>query len=236
MAEMIATTDTDEFLAHFGVKGMKWGVRHVVGANGRVTGSTAGRSSGGSSGGSGGGGDSTQRPSGLSRNQKIAIGVGVGAAIALGAAAVAYKMKTGGKLPLSALKKGKAAASTNHGEVLADLIIKSKANQQKRQWTPNGEVFSKIKKRTGFAKPKNGRFDTLGDIIAKSAAKQKQRSAKWTPSDQVFSKIKKRTGFSTPKNGRFDTLGDIIAKEKKRQANWTPADQVFAKIKKRTGF
>jgi hypothetical protein len=27
----------DEFLAHFGKKGMKWGVRHEVGSDGRVT-------------------------------------------------------------------------------------------------------------------------------------------------------------------------------------------------------
>jgi hypothetical protein len=30
--------NTDDFLAHFGVKGMKWGVRHPVGPDGRVTG------------------------------------------------------------------------------------------------------------------------------------------------------------------------------------------------------
>jgi hypothetical protein len=32
------TDTTDEFLAHFGIKGMKWGVRNAVGSNGRVSG------------------------------------------------------------------------------------------------------------------------------------------------------------------------------------------------------
>lgn len=35
---MSDTIDTEEFLAHFGIKGMKWGVTHVVGSSGRVTG------------------------------------------------------------------------------------------------------------------------------------------------------------------------------------------------------
>jgi rRNA maturation endonuclease Nob1 len=34
---MTDAIDTDDFLAHFGIKGMKWGVRHAIGPAGRVT-------------------------------------------------------------------------------------------------------------------------------------------------------------------------------------------------------
>lgn len=37
-------TTTDDFLAHYGVKGMKWGVRHEVGPSGRVTNQLGGKS------------------------------------------------------------------------------------------------------------------------------------------------------------------------------------------------
>lgn len=112
-------TQTDEFLAHFGVKGMHWGVRHQPQSTGG-----GGRSGGGSSsGGSSRGGSSNAAPAqrtGLSRNKKIAIGVGAAAVVALGTAAVIYNMKTGGKLPVNALKaasdlKGSAFKAANGG-------------------------------------------------------------------------------------------------------------------------
>lgn len=67
-------------LVHFGIKGMKWGVRRE-------------RTSSGSTG--------IKKP--WSKKKKIAVGVGVGAAILAGAVVAGVILKRSGKLPVSPL-------------------------------------------------------------------------------------------------------------------------------------
>ena len=74
---------TPEELIHFGVKGMKWGVRKEQ--TSESSGSTSKK---------------------MSTKKKVAIGVGVTALVA-GSAFAAYKLKSAGKLPV--LEVGRAA-------------------------------------------------------------------------------------------------------------------------------
>lgn len=93
-------SEVDDFLAHHGVKGMRWGKRKPP---------TAGESNGSS------GAKAPRAP--MSRNKKIAIGVGIGAVAAIGAAVALKSMNKNMDLPMSQIvasakaAKGKAAAA-----------------------------------------------------------------------------------------------------------------------------
>lgn len=67
----------DDFLAHVGIRGMKWGKRKSKTS------------------------DQADIKSGMSRKKKVAIAVGTGAAVALGAAITLKVMSKNGKRPLS---------------------------------------------------------------------------------------------------------------------------------------
>lgn len=69
--------DVEDFLAHVGVKGMRWGVKRTDAQLARAS----GQSSGGSS-----TGESDAKPQGMSKKKKIAIGVGIVGGVALIAA------------------------------------------------------------------------------------------------------------------------------------------------------
>jgi hypothetical protein len=94
---------TPEELIHFGVRGMKWGVRRSE-----------------SSGSTGSTGSAPKQ--GMSTKKKVAIGVGIGVAVVGGAAAAGYVLGGRGKLRISdidggkdniiRLKNGKGALST----------------------------------------------------------------------------------------------------------------------------
>ena len=88
-AEMtIAEVEVDDFLAHYGVKGMRWGVRKADDSDS---------------------GSSTRK--GLTEGQKKALKVGAGVAAITGAAVVTGILAKNGKLPVAQLSRGVQAAS-----------------------------------------------------------------------------------------------------------------------------
>lgn len=87
------SVQSEEFLAHIGVKGMKWGKRKARD----------------DSGGSNQGEKPKRQP--MSRNKKIAIGVGVGLVAAVGTAVVLKSMNKNMKLPISALRNNPSTSA-----------------------------------------------------------------------------------------------------------------------------
>lgn len=96
------SAQSEEFLAHFGVPGMKWGKRKARDDSG---GSRSSKSSSSNQNGS------APAKKGLSRNQKVAIGVGVGAVAVVGTALVLRSMNKNMKLPVSALRNNPSTAT-----------------------------------------------------------------------------------------------------------------------------
>jgi hypothetical protein len=89
---------TPEELVHFGVRGMKWGVRKSQSS-----------------------GSSGSIPKKMSTKKKVAIGVG-GAVLVAGAAFATYKLKSNGKLPI--LEVGKAATGKSGQLYVSNLSNK----------------------------------------------------------------------------------------------------------------
>jgi len=82
----------EEALEHFGIRGMKWGVRRESQSEG----------------------DSH----GLSSNQKKAIAIGAGAAILAGAAATGYILNRNGNVPMHTLLKGSTSMFVGKGSIM----------------------------------------------------------------------------------------------------------------------
>ena len=97
-------SDVDDFLAHYGVPGMKWGKRR---ARQDV-----------SSGSSRQGTKAPKAP--MSRNKKIAIGVGIGAIALIGAGVAAKSMNKNMDLPISSIMK---SAKAVRGKAAVDKIV-----------------------------------------------------------------------------------------------------------------
>lgn len=117
--------DVDDFLAHYGVKGMSWGKRKA-----RDTG------------GSGGGQNGTAKPKpGMSRKKKIAIGIGIGATVAIGAA-VAISVMNNKKANDMAISQIAANVSTMRGKSRFDMI----ANAAKMDAAANPKVSKQAEK------------------------------------------------------------------------------------------
>lgn len=83
----VAEAEVEDFLAHYGVKGMRWGVRNASDSGGTAT---------------------TRK--GLSEGQKKALKVGAGVAAITGAAIVTGILAKNGKLPVAQLSRGVQAA------------------------------------------------------------------------------------------------------------------------------
>lgn len=96
-------------LCHYGVKGMRWGVRRYQDKNGRLTNAGKKRYSGDN------GGSESEAKKGLSDNKKRAIKIGAAAVGTALAAYGGYKLYKSGKLD-SSIAKGKRAVDQLLGE------------------------------------------------------------------------------------------------------------------------
>lgn len=87
-------TDTDEFLAHYGVPGMKWGKRNAESRE-RVANEKK---------------SSKEKKPGMSREKKVAIALGIGAVAAIGAAVAVKSMNKNLDLPISSMLNSPAVS------------------------------------------------------------------------------------------------------------------------------
>lgn len=98
------TNDVDDFLAHYGVKGMRWGVR-------RPDSSAEPK-----------GNDASNEAARRARVKKVAITAGV-LAVAAGGAYVTYKLAKDGKLPVKSLNRASVAAGKKMVEKAAPVNV-----------------------------------------------------------------------------------------------------------------
>lgn len=105
------TTNVDDFLAHYGVKGMKWG-RKKADSSGQSSPSGASQTPASSS-------SDAEAKAALrkARAKKVAIGVGI-LAVAAGTAYVGYQLNKNGSLQLNGLKKPTAEVKKKANDII----------------------------------------------------------------------------------------------------------------------
>jgi len=96
--------ETDAFLAHYGVKGMRWGVRRPISSAEPA------------------GNDAANAAARRARIKKVAISAGV-LAVAAGGAYVTYKLAKDGKLPVKSLNRASVSAGKKIVEKAATVDI-----------------------------------------------------------------------------------------------------------------
>src|SRR6478609_6785141 len=96
--------ETDAFLAHYGVKGMRWGVRRPISSAEPA------------------GNDAANAAARRARIKKVAISAGV-LAVAAGGAYVTYKLAKDGKLPVKSLNRASVSAGKKMVEKAATVDI-----------------------------------------------------------------------------------------------------------------
>jgi hypothetical protein len=138
--------EVNDFLAHYGVVGMKWGKRRSS-PNSSGSGRSGGSSGGSGSGSSGGrqNGTTEQKP-GMSRKKKIAIGVGIGLTVAVGAA-VAISVLNNKRATDMAVSQLAANVSTLRGKSRFDMI----ANAAKMNKAENSPAVRQMAEKTARA-------------------------------------------------------------------------------------
>ena len=100
MATTVSSAEVDDYLAHYGVKGMRWGIRQKTYSEGGT--SAPGKASSTSS-------TSTPRERRhLTEGQKKALKVGAGVAVVAGAVVVTGILAKNGHIPVSTLKNNPA--------------------------------------------------------------------------------------------------------------------------------
>lgn len=133
MSSNIFFIDEDEVLAHYGVKGMRWGVRKQRAASG--------------------GAGSTKKRKGLSRKQKAAIAGVLGTAAAVGGGYYLHKSGNGKKIAALAKKGGASAKSYAQGKGrnlgAQARVKKAQAKRQARAFGKDAKNFAGAQKALG---------------------------------------------------------------------------------------
>jgi hypothetical protein len=106
------TVEVEDFLAHHGIAGMKWG-KHKARSDDRSSGTNPK---------GGGGADDAPKPK-MSRNKKIAIAVGVGAVVAIGAAVAISAMNKNMDFPIDSLVKHPSTSTGQQFVAKAHTVI-----------------------------------------------------------------------------------------------------------------
>lgn len=169
----------DDFLAHYGVKGMKWGVKRSD--------AQLARASGGRQNGSDGASDSAPKQ-GMSRKKKIAIGAGVVggvALVALGAYAVNKQIDTNKLRTLGEMRK--QAEANLAGKKAAQAQIQ--AFGKKSKWELASELPAKPKKspmtQAEYKAQAQAKVKARADeLIAKSGSKPMGKAARRKAAEQ----------------------------------------------------
>lgn len=128
-------TDGTEELYHYGVKGMKWGVRRQRNTTGKATTKKG------------------TKKKGLSDGQKTALKIGAATAVAAGSAYVAYRIyKNGGigNKKVSAVSGNSAKRAEQAAKISKlidgyfDELAKNEENPGKDYYSKNAEIFKKM--------------------------------------------------------------------------------------------
>lgn len=153
--------DLEDFLAHYGVKGMKWGVRKA-------------RAESSSSTSNGDDSKATEKSIRRERAKKVAIGTGLLVAAA-GAAYVGYKLHESGNLPVSNLKRAKPEVKKKVESIMtepSDLIYSSRMRGKGFSFVRKGNLPDPLPEyERGFGRDSGARnvFKRYGDNNEKIA-------------------------------------------------------------------
>ena len=211
MSDNIFFIDEDEVLAHFGVKGMKWGVRKQ-------------RPSGGA-------GPSKKRK-GLSRKQKAAIAGVLGAAAAAGAGYYLHKSGNGKKIAALAKKQGAAAKKFAQGKgrnLGAQARVKAaQAKRFAKSQSANAKGAAEKLKTTKAGK--YAEATRLGVNAAKFKAGVAARSAGYKAKNQAWKVGNKARKAATGGVGGVKSAAGSAARAAKSQFGKKPQSKALSTV------
>lgn len=190
------TIDTDDFLAHYGVKGMRWGRKN---ASGTVDSASSGSSNSP-------GGESEKKRLSPETKRKLAIGagiVGAAAVIAVGAYAANKQLDSNRTKTYGEMRK--KVETRRAGEAVARKQFEK--YNQKANWKPS--TYSKSNR--------EGKRQALADvkmIDAQAAARRKAFSDRASANRAVKDQRQRRVNTLTPKGREQNRAADL---EKTRQ-------------------
>lgn len=195
----------EALLAHFGIKGMHWGVRKKREDSGKRTRSSSNEES------------TTTKPKkyfGLTKKQAI---IGAGVLVGIGIAAVVLH-KTGG-YPLANLEKGLEQSTMHEGKKTFDELL-IKHGETSASSFPKGHLFTRFSK-TAETEVRNGAYSVYKP---KDVANY---TVGWTSKHKI--KIETLGNIKTPSlKTRFDTMAELVDKRNPDLGNKTMRQYLIA--------